>query len=112
MEAFAMSEEVKAVPGSAKSPESRARVVGDIDPEHQKSVTIVLKPKAAFDLAAHRATNAAPLSREAFEQQYGADPESLHRVEEFAAQHHLSVVSADLAQRTVVVRGRTADILK
>jgi kumamolisin len=107
-----MSEKrVKAIAGSFKAPEKRSRVIGDIDPEHQKSITIVLRPKVAFDLAAHRAAGAAPLSREEFEQRYGADPQAVRRVEEFASRHHLSVVSSDLAQRTVIVRGRTADIL-
>ena len=100
----------KAVAGSEKLPDKRSRLIGDVDPEHLKTITVLLKPKRELDLAARRQSNAAPLSREEFAQQYGADPEAVARVESFAAQHHLSVVDANLAQRTVVLRGRTADI--
>jgi kumamolisin len=100
----------KPLPGSSKKAARGARVVGEVDPEHPMSVTVVLRPKAAFSLDRHVAAGAGPLSREEFAAQYGASAEDARAVEEYAASHHLSAAEINLPQRTVVLRGRTADM--
>ncbi|WP_424949602.1 S53 family peptidase [Deinococcus sp.] len=53
---------------------------------------------------------AVPLSREAFEAAHGADQDDLHRVENFAHTHHLTVLQASAARRTVIVIGTLEDL--
>ena len=45
------------------------------------------------------------LSRKEFEQRYGADPDSIARVETFARQHKLTVKEKSPARRTVILSG-------
>jgi len=96
----------KPLPGSAKSPARGARAVGDVDPEHPMSVTVVVRPKSAMSVDA----SAAPISRDEFAARFGADPADVARVEAYAAQYHLTVAEVNLAERTIVLRGRTADM--
>ena len=50
------------------------------------------------------------MSREAFAREYGASEADLSRVEAFAHDHELSVVSASAARRTVILRGTAAQV--
>ena len=50
------------------------------------------------------------MSREDFAAQYGADPDDVLKVEAYAGLHHLVLDEVNLAARTVVLRGRTADM--
>lgn len=101
---------MKPLPGSTRRVALNARVVGDVDPEHVMTVTAVLRPKRDFNLAAHASSGAAPMSREQFAAQHGADEEDVARLESYAAAHHLAVDEVNAAARTVVLRGRTADM--
>ncbi len=94
----------KPLPGSTKSLLIGARAVGDVDPEHLMSVTVVVRPKTPITI------EGAPLSREEFAVRHGADPDDVRRVEEYAATHHLTAAEVNLATRTIVLRGRTADM--
>src|SRR5258708_9598937 len=101
---------MKSRPGSTKRVALNARVVGDIDPEHFMTVTAVLRSKQDFSLAAHAASGGGVMSREQFAAQHGADPEDVLKVEEYAGAHHLSLDEVNLPARTVILRGRTADM--
>ncbi len=74
------------------------------------TVTAVLRSKQDFSLAAHAASGGGVMSREQFAAQHGADPEDVLKVEEYAGAHHLSIDEVNLPARTVVLRGRTADM--
>jgi kumamolisin len=102
---------MKPLPGSAKSAAENSRVVGDVDPEHPMIVTLVLKPKADLNLAAHLSSGA-DMSREEYADRHGADESDVAKVEEFAATNHLSVAEINLAARTIVLAGRTGDVQK
>jgi kumamolisin len=103
---------MKPLPGSNKQAARNARFVGDVDPEHVMSVTAVLRPKQGFDLVAHAARGSSPMGQEEFAAQYGADPEDVLRLEEYAGEHHLVVGEVNVGARTVELRGRTADMQK
>jgi len=98
------------LPGGHKVPVRGARVVGEVDPEHVMSVTAVLRPKKGFSIEAHLASGAAPMSREEFAAQYGADPDDVARVASYAGEQHLTVSDVNLGGRTVVLTGRTGDM--
>jgi kumamolisin len=103
----------KAIPGSATTPESLPRfavAIGDVDPDDLKTVTIVLKRGRDFDLPTHLASKAAPLTRAELALHHGVDHDAVRRVEKFAERHSLAVIGADLARRSVLVRGRMADV--
>src|SRR5258706_209700 len=101
---------MKALPGSMKSTVPNALVVGDVDPEHPMIVTVVLRPRKEFNPSAQ--VPGGGMSREEFAAAYGATPEDVAKVEEYAASHHLSVAEINLGSRTVVLRGRTRDMQK
>jgi kumamolisin len=100
---------MKALPGSEKGPATDSRVVGDVDPEHPMIVTVVLRPKEALSPAA-QAGGGEHMSREEYAARHGADENDVAKVEAFAAAHHLSVFSIQLAAGTMVLGGRTADM--
>jgi kumamolisin len=92
------------IPGSEREPLADVRQVGAVDPDRIASVTLTLKRRGPDPDPDER------VSREEFASRFGADPEDIQRVEDFAAAHGLDVVDADAARRTVVVRGRLADL--
>jgi kumamolisin len=105
-----------AVPGSERKPLAGAVEVGPTDPNSEITVTVLVRRRHDSQLAALIDEQAAKppaerryLSREELASQYGADPDDIRRVEEFAAQHGLTVVKSDPATRTVVLAGRVAD---
>jgi len=103
---------MKRLRGSAKDRAINAHPIGDVDPERIMSVTVLLRPKKAFNLDRHLAAGGAALSRQAFAAQFGADAADVAKVEEYAATHHLSVHEINLGARTLVLSGRTSDIAK
>jgi kumamolisin len=50
------------------------------------------------------------LSRQEFEKQYGASAKDLAAVEQFAHEHHLSIVESSSARRSVILRGKVKDL--
>jgi kumamolisin len=92
------------IPGSEREPLADVRQVGAVDPDRIASVTLTLK---------RRGPDPDPgqvVSHEDFAAKFGADPEAIERVEDFASAHGLDVVEADPARRMVVVQGRLADL--
>ncbi|HEV2719367.1 MAG TPA: S53 family peptidase, partial [Thermoanaerobaculia bacterium] len=98
------------LPGGKKVPVRGARVVGEVDPEHLMSVTAVLRPKAGFNVEAHLASGAEPMSREEFAALHGADSDDVAHVAAYAGEQHLTVSDVNVGGRTMVLTGRTGDM--
>jgi len=81
--------------------------LGPADPDERVEVSVIVKPRQPLGELQARAQ---PMSREEFAASYGADPNDLTRVEDFARRHGLEVVEASQARRTVVLAGRSADV--
>lgn len=101
-----MAVERVALPGSERKAEEGARVVGTPNLSEIIEVTVLLrrvKPIAPRE-------QAEPLTREEFAAEYGADPADVERIEDFAQEHDLTVVSVDLARRSVILSGTIASM--
>ena len=102
------------VQGSDRAPMPGARDVGDADPQERLEVTVMLRQPADDDLKARLAALAAGdtssgfLSREAYAQQFGADPADIAAVTAFAQAHGLVVVISHPERRTMVLSGTVA----
>ena len=103
------------VPGTERAALSGARIVGAPDPEERIEVTVEVRSRSKVKgLASAGELGATPLqarkhlTREEFAATYGADPNDLARIEDFANDHHLTVVQIDPAQRRVVLSGTVA----
>ncbi len=99
-----------ALRGSERAPMEGAREIGMANPNEVVDVTIRLKSKAgknAIDLAEFRKPlgKRRILSRQEFEQRYGADARSMARVEQFAREHKLIVKEKSSARRTLILTG-------
>ena len=81
--------------------------LGPADPDERVEVSVIVKPRRPLG---ELQVGAQPMSREEFAASYGADPNDLARVEDFARRHGLDVVEASQPRRTVVVAGRSADV--
>ncbi len=93
------------IPGSERSPLIGAKPVGEINPDEQLTVTMVLRrAKETPDLT----SPASRVERGQFASRYGADPGDLEKAERFAAGSGLEVSRADLAARTVTLTGSAA----
>lgn len=121
---MASSRQRVTVPGSKKKALRAAKVLGKINPKRRIEITLVLRPR----ITAHgpRTPKAASaqvmamgrelpeqrqyLSREEFAAQRGADPRDVAQVEAFAQEHHLTIVEASLAKRTLRLEGSVADL--
>jgi kumamolisin len=90
------------IEGSERPPVPGAERIGDVDPDRRAQVTLTLRRRGEDPDG--------PVDRAQFAARYGADPDDIRRVEDFAAEHGLEVVETNLARRTVVVRGRLADL--
>src|SRR5437870_9432023 len=99
-----MAVERVALPGSERRPEENARVVGTPNLGEVIQVTVLLRRRKALPANAP----AEPLTREQFEAEYGADYADAGRVEDFADEHDLTVVSLDLGRRSLVLTGTVA----
>ena len=100
------------IAGSHKAPLKGAKLGGKIDPNERIEVTVRVRARQAVAASPEAASliDTPPrerqhLSREEFAAKFGADPADLDRIEEFAHQCGLAVVSRDAAQRTVRLTG-------
>lgn len=93
------------IPGSERSPLVGAEPVGDVGPDDQLTVTMVLRRRNnAPDLTSPDAR----VKREDLAGRYGANPKDVAEVERFASASGLRVVKADPAARTVALTGSAA----
>src|SRR5437899_1262923 len=99
------------LPGSKKAKLAGAKISGKLDPETRLEVTVRVRARqapGAAQLAAatgDTVTRREHLSREDFAARFGASPEDLDRVEDFAHEHELDVVGRHGGQRTVRLSG-------
>src|SRR2546422_310742 len=100
------------IQGSHKTPLKGAKLTGKLDPNERLEVTVRVRPRAALaastEFAALTGSPPAqrrPLSREEFAARFGADPADVERIEQFAHEHDLDVVSSHAGQRTVRLSG-------
>jgi len=97
--------------GSERAPMDGAREIGPANPNETVDVTIRLrsragkKPMVTADAYTKPIEERTILSRKEFEQRYGAEPDSIARVETFARQHKLTVKEKSPARRTVILSG-------
>jgi kumamolisin len=103
-----------ALAGSERAPLQGAREIGPANPNEQVDVTIRLrsragkKPIVSADAFTKPVNKRTILSRKDFEQQHGADPDSIARVEAFAREHKLTVKEKSAGRRTVILSGTVA----
>jgi kumamolisin len=99
-----MADERVAVPGSERKNPEGARVIGTPELSEIIEVTVLLRrPKPV-----EHYLDGAPLTREDFAAEYGATPADVDVVELFAHEHDLTVVTVDLARRSIVLSGTIA----
>lgn len=98
------------LPGSNRQHPTNSEYIGQPLPDESIQVTVVLKRNVP---APHLAEWAAkPLDYHQFTEHNGATENSIAAVEAFAAEHHLAVAEINAAARTVILRGRAADLSK
>src|SRR5262245_49965480 len=100
-----------ALPGSDRTLIPGSQAIGSVNPDDTIEVTIRLRSRASegdLDAALNKLGSTPPAERtymtpEQFAERYGADPVAMAKVQQFASDHHLSVVRSDLGQRTIVL---------
>lgn len=111
-----MSAPTKRLPvaGSERAPMQGAREIGPANPGEQIDVTIRLRSRAGKKPIVNPETYTTPikqrtvLSRKQFEQQHGADPNDIAKIQSFASQHKLTVKEESASRRTVILSGTVA----
>ena len=94
-----------AVRGSERLPIENSQTIGAADPSAYLNVTVLLRRRAELpDPATTKVT------REEFVREYGANPDDVEPIEQFASANDLSVVQIDLARRTIVLSGTVANL--
>ena len=99
-----------AIIGSERAPLKGAMATGKADPNETLEVTVLLRRGNADGLKQHVAAlanqSAAPhLTREQFDQKYGAAAADMDAVRKFASANNLTVVQEDAGRRTMVLSG-------
>src|ERR1700756_5213128 len=111
-----MTESREVLPGSRKSPAAGARLIGRTDPNQPMHVTVVLNRANDVPddvLRLHSLTRPHDRPRPdpgTLWPKYGATPESIAAIKEFAARHDLSVTNVDAARRVVELSGTAANM--
>jgi subtilase family serine protease len=109
----------KEIPGSSRSKIEKARYIGPVDNTEVFEVTVRLRRKAELELHDDTSfmsdTNPAQrnyLSREQYEESYGADQGDIDKVVAFAKEHELNVVDISVARRSVLLSGNAKSFSK
>ena len=105
--------------GSERSAIGDARLVGPADPGERLSVSVEVRrrpdapplPDLAV-LGAQRPRDRARIDRSAVAESYGADPDDLAKVTEFASAYGLAVEESSAPRRTVRLSGAVAQMNK
>src|SRR5437764_10824178 len=100
--------------GSERQPLPGARSIGKADPTERLEVTLVLRHRQ-HDALQERVRKIAAgdkserhLTHDEYDQQFGADPNDIQAVKQFANQHGLAVVDEHPGRRHVVLSGTVA----
>ncbi len=110
------SENLVFVSGSERDLLPGSRKVGAADPKERISVTVLVRRRTSpevltsriAEMATRRPTEREDLSREELAASYGASPEDLEKVKQFAHDNKLDVVFVSAAERRVVLSGTVA----
>lgn len=100
--------------GSERAPMKGARELGPADPTQQIDVTLRIRSRAGKGPMVDPAVFSNPigkrtiLGRREFEQNHGADPANIAKVEAFAREYGLTVKEKSAARRTVILSGTVA----
>jgi kumamolisin len=107
------------VPGSSRNKIEEARYIGPVDNTELFEVTVQLRRKAQLELHDDSSfmADALPgqrsyLSREQYEESYGADQGDIDKVVAFAKEHELEVVNVSVARRSVLLSGNAEKFSK
>src|SRR3984957_9112921 len=88
--------------------------IGDVDLTEQIAVTVYLRPRADtgwVDQEAQRApAERSPVSREAWAERYGADPDDIQAVQQFAGEHGLTATTVAGPRRAITLSGSVDEI--
>jgi len=105
--------------GSERRPASDSKLLGPADANETFKVTIVLRRRPdgpaipSFDYFAKTPlSQRRKISREEFALKYGAAPDDMKQVADFARSHGLTIIETHTARRTVVVSGTAAQMSK
>jgi kumamolisin len=98
-----------ALQGSERKLPKGARYIGDSNPQEQIEVSVYLRPRTVIGKTVAAQTGRKKrISREEYADLHGANPEDMAKVETFAAEHGLRVVSRDTTSRRMVLAGTVA----
>jgi kumamolisin len=100
------------LPGSERKAPKNAKAAGTLNMQATANVTVVLRRRAGEPPVTGDGSPRTILSRAEFANEYGASAADVQLVEEFAHNHHLSVVEASLEKRSVVLMGTLAQLSK
>src|SRR4051812_32749443 len=78
----------------------------NLDPEQSMEVTVRIRRKQSIESHLQQGKQ---YSREEYAKLFGPSDEDIDKVEEFAHEHHLSIVSADKGRRSVILKGKVKD---
>jgi kumamolisin len=105
------------IPGSEKFAMPGALATRDVPSDERFEVSVRLRTKSPLTQAASGGVQGDTLpaqrhylSREAYAENHGADPQDIARVAAFAAANHLVVVESNPARRTVVLSGNATTL--
>ena len=100
------------LPGSERKTPKNAKLAGAVDMTATATVTAVLRRRGGDPVVTPGGVPAVVSSRDEFAQKYGAAPEDIQLVEEFASASHLNVVETSIEKRCVVLMGTLGQLSK
>ncbi len=100
-----MEQERAILMGSEREPLTGAQELGPVPESEPLKVTVEVRRRNEVP---DSAIGQAPLSEQLFAERYGASPDDMLRVRQFATAHGLTVVQESAAQRTVELSGTAA----
>ncbi len=109
---MASNKNMHPIRGSEKHLLPGATVLGAAPEDERLDVTVRVRPRTKLPDPQAVAVAQAPMSHEEYEKTYGATPEDLAKVEEFAKTNHLVVIESSAARRSVILSGTVADFDK
>ncbi|HEX4321340.1 MAG TPA: S53 family peptidase [Acidobacteriaceae bacterium] len=97
--------------GSERTPLAGAQSLGSTDPQQIVEVSVILKRRQALETVENRTQH---LSHADYATQYGADPDSIELIRNFAKENNLQVLERgdEIIRRTVTLAGTAAAMEK
>jgi hypothetical protein len=109
----------RALKASERKPRRNAKRIGPVDPNEEFTVSVRVRRRSdapplpnPVEVAGTPRGERQYLSREDFAAHYGAAPEDLTRIADFARANGLDVVESSIPRRTVVLKGTAAQMSK